>query len=44
MLGIDAENLRIAIGWGVVAAVSVWLAVRWAFDGENQEGHDDLRD
>ncbi len=44
MPGIDPENLRIAIGWGVVAAVLVWLALCWAFGGENQEGHDDLRD
>ncbi len=44
MPGIDPENLRIAIGWGVVSAVSVWLAICWAFGGVKQEGHDDLRD
>ncbi len=50
MPGIDPENLRIAIGWGVVAAVLVWLALCWAFPkekdrwGSPREGHDDLRD
>jgi len=29
--GVDPENLRIAIGWGFVAAVLMWLVLRWAF-------------
>ena len=41
MHGLDAEWLRIAIGWGFVASVLVWLLLRWAyreeFDGQTDE-------
>jgi len=37
---IDPETLRIAIGWGVVAAVLVWLAMSWAFPRELRDGRD----
>ncbi len=47
---LDSENLRIAIGWGVVSANLVWLALRWAFPKQknlmdsSRGSHDDLPD
>jgi hypothetical protein len=34
MPGIDPESLQIAVGWGYLATVLVWLVVSWAFPSE----------
>jgi hypothetical protein len=33
--GIDPENLQIAIGWGFVVSVLLWLVLTWAFQEES---------